>query len=148
MPVYPPHSIQCHHPPDRRPGAEHVSAPAAVNRRVGRGARAGHRAADEPPRLRGPRHIAVFYKARWQIALFFKALQRNLRVKSFVGTTENALRIQIWTALLALLLLKMAAPPVESGVVALQSCVHAAPQPLYLPPLTRLYPSFPNGVTT
>ena len=43
---------------------------------------------------------------RWQIELFFKALKQNLRVKSFVGTTENALRIQIWTALLALLLLK------------------------------------------
>ena len=40
------------------------------------------------------------------IELFFKALKQNLRVKSFVGTTENALRIQIWTALLALLLLK------------------------------------------
>jgi hypothetical protein len=38
--------------------------------------------------------------------LFFKALKQNLKVKSFVGTSENALRIQIWTALLAILLLK------------------------------------------
>jgi hypothetical protein len=37
---------------------------------------------------------------------FFKALKQNLTVKSFVGTSENALRIQIWTALIALLLLK------------------------------------------
>jgi hypothetical protein len=36
----------------------------------------------------------------------FKALKQNLSVKSFVGTSENALRIQIWTALIALLLLK------------------------------------------
>jgi hypothetical protein len=36
----------------------------------------------------------------------FKALKQNLKVKSFVGTTENALRIQIWTALIAILLLK------------------------------------------
>jgi hypothetical protein len=38
--------------------------------------------------------------------LFFKALKQNLKVKSFVGTSENALRIQIWTALIAILLLK------------------------------------------
>lgn len=50
--------------------------------------------------------IAAIYKERWQIELFFKALKQNLTVKTFVGTTENALRIQIWTALIALLLLK------------------------------------------
>ena len=50
----------------------------------------------------GATTIAAIYKERWQIELFFKALKQNLRVKSFVGTTENALRIQIWTALLAL----------------------------------------------
>jgi hypothetical protein len=38
--------------------------------------------------------------------LFFKALKQNLKVKTFVGTSENALRIQIWTALIAILLLK------------------------------------------
>ena len=41
------------------------------------------------------------YKDRWQIELFFKALKQNLRVKTFVGTTENALYIHIWTALIA-----------------------------------------------
>ncbi len=50
--------------------------------------------------------IAAIYKDRWEIELFFKALKQNLKVKTFVGTSENALRIQIWTALLALLLLK------------------------------------------
>lgn len=50
--------------------------------------------------------IAALYKDRWQIELFFKALKQNLRVKTFVGVSENALRIQIWTALIALLLLK------------------------------------------
>ena len=54
----------------------------------------------------GATTIADIYKERWQIELFFKALKQNLRVKSFVGTTENALRIQIWTALIAMLLLK------------------------------------------
>lgn len=50
--------------------------------------------------------IAAVYKERWQIELFFKALKQNLRVKTFVGTTANALKTQIWTALIALLLVK------------------------------------------
>ena len=54
----------------------------------------------------GSTTIAAIYKDRWEIELFFKALKQNLRVKSFVGTSENALRIQIWTALIAILLLK------------------------------------------
>src|SRR5437016_10813178 len=54
----------------------------------------------------GPTTIAAIYKDRWEIELFFKALKQNLRVKSFVGTSRNALLIQIWTALIAMLLLK------------------------------------------
>ena len=54
----------------------------------------------------GATTIANIYRERWQIELFFKALKQNLKVKSFVGTSENALRIQIWTALITLLLLK------------------------------------------
>ena len=38
--------------------------------------------------------------------MFFKTLKQNLKVKTFVGTSENALRIQIWTALIALLVMK------------------------------------------
>lgn len=54
----------------------------------------------------GPTTIARIYKDRWQIELFFKALKQNLRVKTFVGTSANALHIQIWAALIARLLLK------------------------------------------
>jgi IS4 transposase len=54
----------------------------------------------------GPTTISSIYKDRWEIELFFKALKQTLKVKSFVGETENALRIQIWTALIALLILK------------------------------------------
>jgi IS4 transposase len=54
----------------------------------------------------GSTTIAAIYKDRWQLELFFKALKQNLKVKSFVGTSENALRIQLWTALIAILLLK------------------------------------------
>ncbi len=50
--------------------------------------------------------IAAIYKQRWQIELFFKALKQNFKIKTFVGTSANAVRIQIWTALIAILLLK------------------------------------------
>ena len=50
--------------------------------------------------------IAALYRQRWQIERFFKALTQNLRSKTFVGTSSNALQIQVWTALIALLLLK------------------------------------------
>jgi len=54
----------------------------------------------------GATTVARIYKDRWQIQLFFKALKQNLRVKTFVGTSANALHTQIWTALIALLLTK------------------------------------------
>jgi hypothetical protein len=54
----------------------------------------------------GPTTIAAIYKDRWEIELFFMALKQNLKVKSLVGTSENALRIRISTALIAILLLK------------------------------------------
>jgi len=50
--------------------------------------------------------VAAVYKERWQIELLFKALKQNLRIKTFVGTTANALKTQIWTALIALLAVK------------------------------------------
>ncbi len=51
--------------------------------------------------------IAAVYKDRWKIELFFKALKQSLKVKTFVGTTANALKTQIWTALIAMLLIKI-----------------------------------------
>jgi hypothetical protein len=54
----------------------------------------------------GATTIAQIYKQRWQVELFFKALKQNLRVKTFVGTSANALKVQIWTALIAILVLK------------------------------------------
>jgi hypothetical protein len=50
--------------------------------------------------------IADIYRDRWQIEVFFKALKQSLRIKTFVGTSANALKTQIWTALIAMLLLK------------------------------------------
>jgi len=54
----------------------------------------------------GATTISSIYKDRWQIELFFKALKQNLKVKTFVGTSENALYIRIWTALIAMLLIR------------------------------------------
>lgn len=50
--------------------------------------------------------IAAIYKERWQIELFFKLLKQQLKIKTFVGTTANAVRIQIWTALIAVLIVR------------------------------------------
>lgn len=54
----------------------------------------------------GASTIARIYKDRWQIELLFKTLKQHLRIKTFVGTSANALHVQIWTALIALLVLK------------------------------------------
>ena len=51
--------------------------------------------------------ISAIYKERWQIELFFKALKQSLKIKTFVGTSANAVRTQIWTALIAMLLIKI-----------------------------------------
>jgi IS4 transposase len=50
--------------------------------------------------------IAAIYKERWQVELFFKAIKQNLKIKSFLGTSENAVMTQIWTALIAILILR------------------------------------------
>jgi len=52
------------------------------------------------------RTIADVYRQRWQIELFFKEIKQNLRIKRFVGTSENAVLIQVYTALTVYLLLK------------------------------------------
>jgi hypothetical protein len=54
----------------------------------------------------GASTIAAIYKERWQIELFFKALKQNLKIKTFVGTSANAVKIQVWTALIAMLILR------------------------------------------
>jgi hypothetical protein len=48
--------------------------------------------------------IAVLYRHRWQVELFFKWIKQHLRIKSFYGTTENAVKTQVWTAVSAYVL--------------------------------------------
>ena len=54
----------------------------------------------------GATTIAAIYKERWEIELFFKTLKQHLTIRTFVGTSENAVLTQIWTALIALLIIK------------------------------------------
>lgn len=50
--------------------------------------------------------IYVLYKQRWQIEIFFRDIKQLLHIKTFIGTSENAVKIQIWTALITILILK------------------------------------------
>lgn len=50
--------------------------------------------------------ISELYKSRWQIEIFFKEIKQLLKIKSFIGTSENAVMIQIWTAMITILMLK------------------------------------------
>lgn len=50
--------------------------------------------------------ISELYKARWQIEIFFREIKQLLHIKSFIGTSENAVKIQIWSAMICILMLK------------------------------------------
>lgn len=50
--------------------------------------------------------FAELYKSRWQVEIFFRDIKQLLHIKSFIGTSENAVMIQIWTALITILILK------------------------------------------
>lgn len=50
--------------------------------------------------------ISELYKSRWQVEIFFRDIKQLLHIKSFIGTSENAVMIQIWTALITILILK------------------------------------------
>lgn len=51
--------------------------------------------------------IGKLYKSRWQVEIFFREIKQLLNIKSFIGTTPNAVMIQIWTALITILVLKV-----------------------------------------
>lgn len=54
----------------------------------------------------GASTVAAIYKDRWKIELFFKAIKQNLKIKTFLGTSANAVKTQIWTALIAILMVR------------------------------------------
>ena len=53
-----------------------------------------------------PNTISELYKSRWQIEIFFREIKQLLHIKTFIGTSENAVMTQIWTALITILILK------------------------------------------
>ena len=50
--------------------------------------------------------IGELYKSRWPVEIFFRDIKQLLHIKSFIGTSQNAVMIQIWTALINILMLK------------------------------------------
>lgn len=52
-----------------------------------------------------PETIALIYKQRWQIELFFKWIKQHLKIKTFLGTSKNAVMTQIWVALIVYLII-------------------------------------------
>ena len=59
--------------------------------------------------------IAALYQTRWQVELFFRWVKQNLRIKRFLGTSEHAVKLQILTALIAYLLLRLAQEGLPGG---------------------------------
>jgi len=62
--------------------------------------------------------IAELYKKRWDIELFFKAIKQNLQIKTFWGTSENAVKSQIYVALICYLLLELIKRTIVKGTIA------------------------------
>jgi IS4 transposase len=51
--------------------------------------------------------ISELYKARWRIEIFFREIKQLLMIKTFIGTSENAVMIQIWTAMITIMMLRV-----------------------------------------
>jgi IS4 transposase len=97
--------------------------------------------------------IADLYKQRWQIELFFRWVKQTLRIKRFVGVSENAVRIQIAVALIAFLILRMAQAaqkvvhsPLEFARLLRANLMHKRPIDRLLDPLQPI-PLCPNQLT-
>jgi len=75
--------------------------------------------------------VAAIYKDRWAIEQFFKTIKQHLRIKTFVGTSANAIQIQIWTALICILLVKYLQYLSSSGI-SLSNFVYILGQNLFV----------------
>ena len=78
-----------------------------------------------------PQTIAGIYKDRWQIEVFFKTIKQNLKIKSFFGTSRNAVETQIWICLIAFLLLRFMAKESTAGWTV-QSLMAVIPTLLFI----------------
>ena len=59
--------------------------------------------------------IAKLYKCRWQVELFFKWIKQNLHIKSFYGTSDNAVRTQVWIAISVYVLVAIVKKELRAG---------------------------------
>jgi hypothetical protein len=80
---------------------------------------------DLPPRLRpGAAHRGAaprsLYRKRWQIELLFRWIKQHLKIRAFLGRSENAIRLQLYAAMIAYLLLRTAARDSRSPLLALR----------------------------
>ncbi len=82
--------------------------------------------------------IGALYKARWQIELFFRWIKQHLRIKRFLGTSENAIRIQIIVALVVFLILRMAAAATRTNASLLTFARLVRANLMHLRPLIGL----------
>jgi IS4 transposase len=64
--------------------------------------------------------IAALYRKRWQIELLFRWIKQHLKIRTFLGRSENAIRLQILAAMIAYLLLRIAARDSRSNLLALR----------------------------
>jgi putative transposase len=64
--------------------------------------------------------IAALYRKRWQIELLFRWIKQHLKIRSFLGRSENAIRLQLYAAMIAFLLLRIAARDSRSALLALR----------------------------
>ena len=96
-----------------------------------------------------PRTIARLYKSRWLIELFFKWIKQHLRIKAFYGTTPNAVKTQVWTAIIVYVLVA-----IVKKELGLQASMYEILQVLSVTlfektPLKSLFPghlhNFPQG---
>jgi len=97
--------------------------------------------------------IADLYKQRWQIELFFRWIKQTLRIKHFIGVSENAVRIQIAVALIAYLILRLAQAaqkivhsPIEFARLVRTNLMHRRPIDRLLEPLQPIQTS-PNQLS-
>jgi hypothetical protein len=89
--------------------------------------------------------IAALYKARWQVELFFRWIKQHLKIKRFLGTTENAIRIQIAVALIVFLLLRMAAEATRSTASLLTFARLVRTNLMHIRPLDDLHKPPPEA---
>ncbi len=86
--------------------------------------------------------IAQLYKQRWQIELFFKWVKQNLKIKSFLGTSENAVMSQIWVAMIVFLLLKVLQQDTNEAISTHQLLVFISTHLLIRIPLSKAWQDF------